>query len=228
MSNTTDKLEQLLQDFINNYKKISEGDPEPSAENQDSPKRARKLPIKPVKETPQDPQITLCDPQKIEERIGTLEADSAIWKETLQSLAKPKRLHSLSLEEFKKAQPKLEFFQKDHANFAEPSRRIASVLKLAVLRKAPFQLRPILLYGPPGCGKTRWVSQICNILGLERIVIDLSGSCDFLKITGNSRGWKHAGPGEIAKGLARTSTANPIIVFDEIDKTYVSQQGNPC
>jgi ATP-dependent Lon protease len=227
MSDTEDKLEQVLQDFINNYNKIKEAATEEPPKPRYSPAKDGNRSQPPKSDSTEGPHIRLCSASLIEERISTLEADSAIWKETLQNLAKPKRVNKVTLEHYQNVLPALEFFNGEHANFAEPSRRIASVLKLAVLRNTAFQLRPILLYGPPGCGKSRWVKYICSILGLERIAIDLSGTSDFLKITGNSRSWKHAGPGEIAKGLAHSSTANPVIVFDEIDKTYVSQQGNP-
>lgn len=170
---------------------------------------------------------TLCDPEKIDQRLETMEAD-CVWKKTIQSLKEPKKLEKISTNaEYERIEQELTFLALEHPNFAEPTMHIASMVRLRALRKSYFNFKPMLVYGPPGSGKSRWVRKLCELLRLHRIAIDLSGSCDFLKVTGNSRGWKNAGPGEIVKGIAASENANPIIVLDEIDKTYINTQGNP-
>ena len=172
-------------------------------------------------------EITLCDPEKIKQRMEVLEAES-VWKKTFENLAKPKKMQRLtSVEAHDKLQNDLTLLAYDHPNFSEPTLRIALIVRLCAIRKTHIQFKPMLMYGPPGTGKTRWVRKLCALLGMHRIAIDLSGGGDFIKITGSSRSWKNAGPGDVAHGLAKTECANPIIVFDEIDKTHANHQGNP-
>lgn len=90
-----------------------------------------------------------------------------------------------------------------------------------------MQFSPILIYGPPGTGKTRFVRRLGEILKLHVNEISLSGSSDFLKITGSSKSWKAACVGDVVRGMAESKVANPLFVFDEIDKIFVSNQGSP-
>lgn len=96
--------------------------------------------------------------------------------------------------------------------------RIRVALAARAFCKAPAKLPPLLLVGPPGCGKTRLVKRVAKALALVSKEIPLSGSGDSLMMTGSSRYWKNSGAGSIVRTLAAEHCANPMFIIDEIDK----------
>jgi ATP-dependent Lon protease len=115
----------------------------------------------------------------------------------------------------------------EHPNMVEALGFILGELRARLLADAPAKLPPLLLCGRPGTGKTRLVSEIARIMGLPYTEIQLAGSSDALKITGLSRYWRSAGCGLIARTFCDHEHANPIFIFDEIDKAGSSMHGNP-
>lgn len=80
------------------------------------------------------------------------------------------------------------------------------------------RLRPTLLVGPPGCGKTRWARRLARLLGTGFGEIAAAGSSDSRALAGTARGWSSATPAYPLLVMMRTGTANPVIVVDEIEK----------
>jgi len=79
-------------------------------------------------------------------------------------------------------------------------------------------LRPLLLYGVPGCGKSRFARRLAELLSLPFTNINVGGSADSMLLKGTTRGWSTGRPSIVATVLQRHQIANPLILLDEIDK----------
>lgn len=81
-----------------------------------------------------------------------------------------------------------------------------------------FKLRPLLLAGAPGVGKTTWANRLAELVGVPSSVVMAAGSSDSMHLKGLARGWGSARPGALAQLIAVEKIANPMMVVDEIDK----------
>lgn len=92
-----------------------------------------------------------------------------------------------------------------------------------------LRLPHVLLWGPPGGGKTRFARRLGEALGLNPGVLPMGGVSDATPILGTPRGWSTAGFGVALREILRTRIANPLIVVDEGDKIGTSRNnGNAC
>lgn len=102
---------------------------------------------------------------------------------------------------------------------------IKEQISLSLLSKEPyFAMKPLLMFGGPGVGKTRFNMELSKIIGLEIVVIDGGNVSGGFIIGGSSATWRDSSPGKVAKQIITGNTANPIVQLDEIDKMS-SQQG---
>jgi len=115
----------------------------------------------------------------------------------------------------------------EQPNFKAVTDQIVNTLYAQCLSGMAATIPPMLLYGAPGVGKTRYFKRIAKALGLPFCDIPLAGSPDAFKITGLSRYWGTAGPGMVARTFADSPAANPIFLLDEIDKVKASDNGDP-
>ncbi|WP_133123360.1 AAA family ATPase, partial [Methylobacterium frigidaeris] len=98
---------------------------------------------------------------------------------------------------------------------------IDRILSLAV--EQPYaRLRPVLLVGPPGCGKTRLAREICEGLGLAVTVYSCAGVSD-ASLIGTSRQWGTGRASVPLQAIKRAMTATVAIVVDEIEKAAESR-----
>lgn len=80
--------------------------------------------------------------------------------------------------------------------------------------------------GPPGTGKTSVASSIAKCLGRKFQRISLGGEYDVSLIKGHRKTYMGSYPGKIVQALKNAGTENPVILFDEVDKTARSFRGN--
>lgn len=102
-------------------------------------------------------------------------------------------------------------------NFSEPIRKIEESLLLASVlgqRDAP---RPILIIGPPGCGKTNFARELSAALGVGKVVFDCSKLDAAFAISGTSPNWGRSDCSDIAKHIAKYNDDSGLIFIDEIN-----------
>jgi len=93
--------------------------------------------------------------------------------------------------------------------------------------KLPFESVPVLLQGPPGLGKTYFVAELAKALGLPYYEISLATTSASFVLAGGSLQWSEGAVGFIAKTLAESPVANPIVLIDEVDKLTKSDKYSP-
>lgn len=83
-----------------------------------------------------------------------------------------------------------------------------------------------LLVGPPGVGKTVIGRVLAICCGKPFVHIDCSGA-DILAMSGLFKSWGGAKTGKVIDGLWETGTSDVVLMFDEIDKMTINNNGNP-
>jgi hypothetical protein len=78
---------------------------------------------------------------------------------------------------------------------------------------------PLLLLGPPGCGKSTWAQTLADQFEVPKIEVDVGASQGAVfSISGVERGWGSSHPGRIVQSFLDTSCANPVVIINEVDK----------
>jgi len=95
---------------------------------------------------------------------------------------------------------------------------LISSLSLSHLCGSNFILPATVFVGPPGLGKTLFVSKLTKAFGLDFERINLETAQASFEIIGAAAGWSNATPGLIYKWLIDAKTANGILVMEELDK----------
>lgn len=104
-------------------------------------------------------------------------------------------------------------------NLVEPIERLQVDLALAAaMCPQEFRISPILLLGPPGIGKTFLANQLAEALGVPSEKISAGGAQGGFQLTGSHGAWMGANPGMVAALLAKSASAAPVLVIDEVDK----------
>lgn len=83
---------------------------------------------------------------------------------------------------------------------------------------AGLRLRPTLLVGGAGLGKTHLVRRIAELSNLPVVHIDGGASSEGFPVAGLSRGWGGSECGRPLKAMLSSKVANPVVVIDEVDK----------
>jgi ATP-dependent Lon protease len=77
---------------------------------------------------------------------------------------------------------------------------------------------PIMLYGTPGSGKTRFVNEVAKILKTPFSNIDCGNTCPKFAFSGTPPTYQNADCSKVVSAIGKHTIANPIILMDELDK----------
>ena len=81
-----------------------------------------------------------------------------------------------------------------------------------------FKIRPILLVGAPGSGKTSYCNALSKTIGVPFRTFMAAGSESSIAMRGVARGYSTASPGFVPRFIAQENVANGLILVDELDK----------
>lgn len=91
-------------------------------------------------------------------------------------------------------------------------------LKERTKEEQPVSLRPMLICGKPGYGKTAYMRALASLLGVPFEEIQIGSTSAGFVITGTDPAWSSSKPGRVFEAVVRGKVANPMILLDELDK----------
>ena len=91
-----------------------------------------------------------------------------------------------------------------------------------MIGQATIRIRPIVLDGRPGIGKTRYALRVLELLGVPVTTYSCGGVSDSA-FGGTARQWNSASPCVPLSWVLESRTANAAILLDEADKTGESR-----
>lgn len=113
-------------------------------------------------------------------------------------------------------------------NFKHVTRFIADRAVLARAGQIDFRLPPMLLWGPPGVGKSHFAKLLADSLGVQKRWLSFDSTAVGDQICGSDKHWGNTTHGLVADALLFSGVANPLLVVDELDKARTgSVRGNP-
>jgi hypothetical protein len=81
-----------------------------------------------------------------------------------------------------------------------------------------FQIKPILVVGPPGSGKSHFARALARRTGLPCKVLDGASMTSPVPLTGLDGSWKNGRISEVGLLIVESRVPNPILILGEVDK----------
>lgn len=122
----------------------------------------------------------------------------------------------------------VEKLRKMHPNFQWPIDDIAWDVALALSSvDADLSIKPLLLLGNPGVGKTHFSLKIAELLGTWTQIAPMSSMTAWWLLSWSSNQWRWSKPGKVFEALIGSDYANPVMIVDEIDKASITWHYDP-
>jgi hypothetical protein len=99
---------------------------------------------------------------------------------------------------------------------------IADEMLKGLVGREHVHLRPVILLGIPGCGKTRFSRRLIEELGVPYELVSCGGLSDSA-LGGTARRWSSGEPSLAVMAVRRHECAGPAIILDEIEKVGTSR-----
>lgn len=103
-----------------------------------------------------------------------------------------------------------------------------SMTTASLLGAPELMLPPMLLVGPPGGGKSRFVRRLGELFQLPFMPLAIGGSSDSKLLLGTARGWGSAQASPLVRLLLQHESASALVLLDELDKAGQSSNHEPA
>jgi ATP-dependent Lon protease len=164
-----------------------------------------------------DLKVVITDKEKLEKRVQELkrrdEGVKARMAPILKQLWNPERRLAMGADNAVFDDLKVRF-----PNFGEVIEYWRLQASISKRLGTSFQSSPVLLGGDPGLGKTFFAFEAAKALGLHYGEVNMACVTASFVLSGGSLQWSEGSIGFIAKTIADSDIANPLILLDEIDK----------
>ena len=121
---------------------------------------------------------------------------------------------------------KLQALALKHPHFAPVIDHILPFAKASFMQSSAFRIPPLLVAGPPGIGKSKFFSDLCDVIDMGRNIYHASQYTCGSQLVGLTQGWRTSHPGDVTIAMLKTLQTNPLIVFDELDRIPPQVYGN--
>lgn len=81
-----------------------------------------------------------------------------------------------------------------------------------------LRIRPLLLDGPPGIGKTAWAQSLAKLMKVQNFRLDATTDPASFGLVGSQKGWGNSSPGKLMNFMLSQRVGNPVVILDEIEK----------
>jgi ATP-dependent Lon protease len=113
-------------------------------------------------------------------------------------------------------------------NFFEAVEVLARATALANLSPTTSpQFAPLLLVGAPGIGKTEFARTAARTFGVELHMLQFAHATASFSLGGLDLQYSNGGPGWLARTVGLSSSADPFVLLDEIEKASAGSY-DPC
>jgi hypothetical protein len=97
------------------------------------------------------------------------------------------------------------------------TQRLWRQARLGASKGMPFRVGPMVLVGPPGCGKSTLARRLGSLFDLPTVEVDVGQTSGVFDLQGTDSKWGGSSPGRVSRSLLSTRIGNPVVVVDEID-----------
>jgi ATP-dependent Lon protease len=165
--------------------------------------------------------VQIFDSKKLQEAISSMDGLSEEKANGARKILKQAMCNNgfRKVPVFRKAYKQLEHTACQFENLKEPIERLRIDLTLASeMPLSEFYVKPVLLLGEPGIGKTFLATQIADALGVNMTKLSSGGLDAGFQLCGSHSTWTSAQHGLMFDLLARSEYSTPVVVLDEVDK----------
>lgn len=113
---------------------------------------------------------------------------------------------------------KLDNLTKKHSNLQSVVDFLKPYVRHSFLKSLPLSFPPLLIAGPPGIGKSKFMQALADALGFKSKNLHASQFTSGWALVGMQKGWSSAHQGLVAEAMQHEALYNPLICFDEVDK----------
>ncbi|HYC42985.1 MAG TPA: AAA family ATPase [Noviherbaspirillum sp.] len=152
--------------------------------------------------------------QRMKQATGPDERRLAMLMQTLRPRGEYRKLAQIHTE----WRSQLQELEARFPNFIEVIEYLRGMYTLAEHGDGVARLDPMLLNGPPGCGKSMFAEAFGRHIGSGTLCLRMESAQSNSNLVGSADFWSNSKPGEVFTALVQRDFGNPVIVLDEIDK----------